>query len=177
MWSIKQHGGWPWTFYLWPPSSQSAINQNIESIDSTMKPFSTVTMKGTLRYLEDDIWYVIVYRATYLWMSLKLIIGYRLSRIPTQEWRPIGLTRSLSCKTEFLVVVCMKVTLSRRLFTFQENFLEELLKKCKFTTENIVAVVSNTAISMNKFGTLLEKLDIPQIYCTYHVLQITAKNA
>ena len=83
----------------------------------------------------------------------------------------------MSCKTEFLVVVCMKVTLSRRLFTFQENFLEELLKKCKFTTENIVAVVSNTAISMNKFGTLLEKLDIPHIYCTDYVLQIIENNS
>ena len=37
--------------------------QHIESIDSTMKPFSTVTMKDTLRSLEDNIWDKIVQRA------------------------------------------------------------------------------------------------------------------
>ena len=61
--------------------------------------------------------------------------------------------------------------------TLQDDFLEELFKKCKFQTANIVAVVSDTTSNMNKFGTLLEKLDIPHIYCTDHVLQLTAKNA
>ena len=39
------------------------------------------------------------------------------------------------------------------------------------------AVVSLPTRNMNKFGTLLEKMDILHIYCTYHVLQITVKNA
>ena len=37
--------------------------------------------------------------------------------------------------------------------------------------------MSNTTSNMNKFGTFLEKLDIPYIYCTDHVLQLTDKNS
>ena len=40
----------------------------------------------------------------------------------------------------------------------------------------IVAVVSGTTSNMEKFSTSLEKLDIPHIYCTDHVLHLTAKN-
>ena len=39
-------------------------HQNIESIDSKMKSFLTVTMKDTIRSLENKIWDVIVQRAT-----------------------------------------------------------------------------------------------------------------
>ena len=39
-------------------------HQYIESIDSTMKTFSTVAMKYTLRYLEDKILDAIVHSAT-----------------------------------------------------------------------------------------------------------------
>ena len=48
--------------------------------------------------------------------------------------------------------------------TLQDEFIEALIKKCKILRENIVAVVSDTTSNMNKFGTLLEKLDIPNIY-------------
>ena len=53
---------------------------------------------------------------------LPIFIEHRVARIPTHDWRPIGLTRSLSCKNKFLVVCCMKVNLSRRLFRM--NFLK-----------------------------------------------------
>ena len=42
---------------------------NIESIDSTMKPFSTITMKENLRYFKYNIWDVIFQRVAGLWMS------------------------------------------------------------------------------------------------------------
>ena len=61
--------------------------------------------------------------------------------------------------------------------TFQGGFIEELFNKCKIPTEHIVSVMSDTTSNMKKFGTLLEKLDIPHIYCTDHVLQITANNS
>ena len=61
--------------------------------------------------------------------------------------------------------------------TLQDNFIEDLFKKCEFPTANIVAVVSDTTSNMNKFGTWLEKLDISHIYCKDHVLQITANNS
>ena len=63
------------------------------------------------------------------------------------------------------------------LYTLQDNFLEYLCNRCKFPRAEIVAVMSNTTSNMNKFGTLLEKLDIPYIYCTDHVLQLTDKNS
>ena len=61
--------------------------------------------------------------------------------------------------------------------TLWDKFIEEMFKECKFPNGEIVAVVYNNTSNTKKFGILLEKLDILQIYCTDHVLQLMAENA
>ena len=140
--------------------------QHIESIDSKMKPFTAVSMKNTLRSLEDKIRDAIVERVTGSWMALT-----------TDHWTSRGKDSYTGMTAHW---VDEKFELQNRVLgcwlhegdsesqTLQDDFLEELFKKCKFQTANIVAVVSDTTSNMNKFGTLLEKLDIPHIEHILH---------
>lgn len=61
--------------------------------------------------------------------------------------------------------------------TLIDDFVSKLFEKCQLTTAKISAVVSDTTANMNLFGELLEKQNIPHIYCTDHVIQCTAKMA
>ena len=58
-----------------------------------------------------------------------------------------------------------------------DDFAVKIFNDCGFENLNIVAVVSDTTGNMNKFGELMERLKIAHIYCTDHVLQLTAKKA
>ena len=58
-----------------------------------------------------------------------------------------------------------------------DDFAVKIFRECGFDMVNISAVVSDTTGNMNKFGKMLEDLNIPHIYCTDHVLQLTAKIA
>ena len=58
-----------------------------------------------------------------------------------------------------------------------DDFAAKLFTDCGFDNLIITAVVSDTTGNMNKFGELLEEMDISHIYCTDHVLQLTAKKA
>ena len=58
-----------------------------------------------------------------------------------------------------------------------DDFAIKIFKDCGFSTLNISAVVTDTTGNMNKFGLFLEDLEIPHIYCTDHVLQLSAKIA
>ena len=61
--------------------------------------------------------------------------------------------------------------------TLVDDFAVKLFKECGFIDAKIVAVVSDTTSNMNKFGELLEERNLPHIYCTDHVLQLSAKLA
>jgi hypothetical protein len=58
-----------------------------------------------------------------------------------------------------------------------DDFLVKLFVEAGFDKVNIIAVVSDTTGNMNKFGKLLESLQIHHIYCSDHVLQLTARQA
>ena len=58
-----------------------------------------------------------------------------------------------------------------------DDFAIKIFKDCGFGDINISAMVSDTTGNMNKFGQLLEALHIPHVYCTDHVLQLSAKIA
>ena len=58
-----------------------------------------------------------------------------------------------------------------------DDFAIKIFKDCGFSDLNISAVVSDTTGNMNRFGQMLETLQIPHIYCTDHVLQLSAKIA
>jgi hypothetical protein len=57
------------------------------------------------------------------------------------------------------------------------DFAEKLFMKCGFDKANIISVTTDTTGNMDRFGKLLEKLGIQHIYCTNHVLNLTAKKA
>jgi hypothetical protein len=61
----------------------------------------------------------------------------------------------------------------------RDAFLINLFKYCKFDLRkvNIVACVTDTTGNMSKFGRLLEDVGAGHIFCTDHVLQLTAKKA
>jgi hypothetical protein len=61
--------------------------------------------------------------------------------------------------------------------TLRDEFLLNLFTRYNFDKLHIVAVVSDTTGNMNKFGMKLQELNIPHIYCTDHVIQLTAKKA
>jgi hypothetical protein len=61
--------------------------------------------------------------------------------------------------------------------SLRDEFLLNLFTRYRFDKLNIVAVVSDTTGNMNKFGMKLEEQNIPHIYCTDHVIQLTAKKA
>jgi hypothetical protein len=61
--------------------------------------------------------------------------------------------------------------------SLRDEFLLNLFTRYKFDKLNIVAVVSDTTGNMNKFGMKLQEQNIPHIYCTDHVIQLTAKKA
>lgn len=63
-----------------------------------------------------------------------------------------------------------------------ESVLDDLLQKLFVQGGlrekiNLVAVVSDTTGNMNKFGMILEEMNVPHLYCADHVLQLTAKDA
>jgi hypothetical protein len=57
------------------------------------------------------------------------------------------------------------------------DFAEKLFMKCGFDKANIIAVTTDTTGNMDKFGRLLKKVGIHHIYCTDHLLNLTAKKA
>ena len=58
-----------------------------------------------------------------------------------------------------------------------DDFAVKLFQECGFSKLKIVAVVSDTTGNMNLFGTMLEELGIPHIYCTDHLLHLIARKA
>jgi hypothetical protein len=61
--------------------------------------------------------------------------------------------------------------------SLRDECLLNLFTRYKFDKLNIIAVVSDTTGNMNKFGMKLEEQNITHIYCTNHVIQLTAKKA
>jgi hypothetical protein len=58
-----------------------------------------------------------------------------------------------------------------------DDFLVTVLGKLRVLPENIHCVVSDTASNMNGMGKILERGNVPHLYCTDHLLQLTAKLA
>ena len=58
-----------------------------------------------------------------------------------------------------------------------DDFAIKIFTDCGFDELDVCAIVSDTTGNMNKFGELLDDLHILHIYCTDHVLQLTAKKA
>lgn len=58
-----------------------------------------------------------------------------------------------------------------------DDFAVKLFQECGFDNLNISAVVTDTTGNMNLFGQMLEDLKIPHIYCTDHVLHLSARKA
>jgi hypothetical protein len=55
---------------------------------------------------------------------------------------------------------------------------EKLFKDCGFDNRTIFSVTSDTTGNMNKFGKkLIEEHGVHHIYCTDHVIQLTARLA
>ena len=98
-----------------------------------MKPFSTVTTKDNLRYLEDNIRDVIVQRVTGLWMSLTTdnwtSRGKGSYTVMTDHW----IDEDFELPNQ--VLGCWLHEGDSEYHNFQNYFLEDLLKKCKFTRE------------------------------------------
>ena len=55
------------------------------------------------------------------------------------------------------------------------SFLELVLNKLKLSKCKLFAATTDTTANMNKFGVLLEDRGVSHLYCTDHVLQLTAK--
>ena len=112
-------------------------------------------MKNALISLKDNIPNAILHRATGSWMSLT-----------TDHWTSCGeyfytgmmdhyIEKRFELQNRFFGCWLHEVDYESQ--TFKDKFFDELFKKCKTPTANVVAVVSDTTSNMNKFGTFLEK--------------------
>jgi hypothetical protein len=109
--------------------------QHIESIDSTMKPFLAVTMKDTLRSLEDNIQDAIVKSVAGSWMSLTMDHWTLRGKDSYTGMTAHRIDENFDLQNQ--VLGCWLHEGESELQTLQDNFLEELFKKCKFAKANI----------------------------------------
>ena len=145
--------------------------------DSHIKPISRKCINKTMKLTENEIrsYIINLVKTEDPWISITVD---HWTSIASQNYT--GMTAhwiGKECKLHNLQLGCWLHEGNSESMSLVDDFISKIFNTCKLSEAKIVCVVSDTTGSMNRFGVILESQNIPHIYCSDHVLQLTAKQA
>ena len=145
--------------------------------DSHTRPISRKCINKTMKLTENEIrnYIINLVKTEDPWISITVD---HWTSIASQNYT--GMTAhwiGKECTLHNLQLGCWLHEGNSQSMSLVDDFISKIFKTCKLSDAKISCVVSDTTGNMNLFGKILEAHNIPHIYCTDHVLQLTAKQA